>query len=142
MNKKATKIKRVKFNKYSPHIVKKSTITRGGQFPLNPGQTDRISFTAELGDNNEITKISNVSYEITMEEEWEWIVRYDDHGGREGLHRHQRISLKDQSDFKLPKEIKVTGSKQELLNWAISDIKRNYIAFRQKFLKRNGLDLY
>lgn len=74
--------------------------------------------------------------------QWEWVVRYDDHGGTGLLHRHFRISLTDNSQVESTAGIKRYKNKDYELTWVCNDIKRNYLTFRSKFLKNMGLDLY
>ena len=121
---------------------KEALHTQSGNIPLNRAQTDRISFSVLRNDKNKIRKIENISFEINIEDYWEWIVRYDDHGGTGPLHRHFRVSLKDNSTVESYAGIKKYKDKDYELTWVCGDIKRNYLTFRSKFLKNNGLDLY
>lgn len=110
--------------------------------PLSIAQTDRISFSVLRNEDNRLRKIENISYEINIRDKWEWIVRYDDHGGNGPLHRHFRISLDDERVVESTAGIKKYKSKDYELTWVCKDIKRNYPIYRSKFLKRMGLDLY
>lgn len=114
----------------------------GGNVPLNIAQTDRISFSVLRNDRNKLRKIENISYDIRIKDSWEWIVRYDDHGGNGPLHRHFRVSLKDESVVESTAGIKKYKNKDHELTWVCNDIKRNYLTYRSKFLKSIGLDLY
>lgn len=135
-------IKKQSINKYLPPIIeiepKKDNF---GGFSLNPNNSDRISFNRET-DTKGTIKISNVSYEIKIDEEWIWIVRYDDHGGKGALHRHERINLESDIDVLIADGVKRKGTKKKLYDWAIADIKKNYLIYRMRFLKRIGIDLY
>lgn len=122
--------------------IKENLYPKTGSIPLNIAQTDRISFSVLKNEKNNIRKIENVSFEITLDNRWEWVVRYDDHGGGGALHRHIRISLKDDSSIESLSGIKKYRNKDFELTWIINDIKRNYMAFRKNFLKGEGLDLY
>lgn len=113
-----------------------------GDVPLSIVPTDRISFSVLRNENNRLRKIENISYEIFVKDNWEWIVRYDDHGGNGHLHRHFRISLKDESIVESTAGIKKYNNKDHELTWVCNDIKRNYLIYRSKFLKNMGLDLY
>jgi hypothetical protein len=93
-----------------------------GQFPLNPNNSDRLSFSAVVDVKNIITIINNVSYEMSFEKQWEWIIRYDDHGGIEAFHRHERLYLEDDSNLQINNIIE-HSTKQKLLEWSINDIK-------------------
>ncbi len=123
-------------------ISKEVLHTKSGDFPLNTAGGDRISFSVLKNEKNNIRKIENVSFEINIDNNWEWVVRYDDHGGGGSLHRHIRISLKDDSSIESLSGIKKYINKDFELTWIIDDIKRNYMVFRKNFLKEEGLDLY
>jgi len=123
-------------------ISKEVLYTKSGDFPLNTAGGDHISFSVLKNEKNNIRKIENVSYEININNRWEWIVRYDDHGGTGSLHRHIRISLKDDSSIESLSGIKKYKNKDFELTWIINDIKRSYMAFRKTFLRGEGLDLY
>ncbi|OGE19744.1 hypothetical protein A3J21_01105 [Candidatus Daviesbacteria bacterium RIFCSPLOWO2_02_FULL_43_11] len=123
-------------------IIKETLCTQTSNFALNTAQLDRISFSVLRNSKQELRKIENISYEINIDGHWEWVIRYDDHGGLGSLHRHIRISLKDNSDVESAAGIKKYKNKNHELTWVCKDIKRNYLIFRRKFLKNNGLDLY
>lgn len=123
-------------------IPKESLHTSNSNFPLNTAQLDRISFSVLRNKKNNLRKIENISYEIYINDAWEWVVRYDDHGGLGSLHRHIRISLKDNSEVQSTDGIKKYKNKDFELTWVCNDIKRNYLNFRKKFLKNSGVDLY
>lgn len=111
-------------------------------FPLNIANLDRISFSVLRNDKNKLRVIQNISYEIYIEGRWEWVVRYDDHAGEGRLHRHVRISLKDNSDVESAEGIKKYKDKNNELTWVCKDIQRNYLIYRSRLLKNSGLDLY
>ena len=123
-------------------LPKESLHTQNGNVPLNRARIDRISFSVLRNEKNHLRKIENVSYEISIDTRWEWVVRYDDHGGIGFLHRHFRVSIKDNSDVESTAGIKKYKNKDYELTWACNDIKRNYSKYKSKFLKNNGLDLY
>lgn len=122
--------------------AKENLYTQTNNIPLNIAQLDRISFTVLRNNKNNIRKIENVSYEICIDGLWEWIVRYDDHGGTGLLHRHLRVSLKDDRSVESSIEIKRYKNKDYELTWIINNIKNNYLIFRKNFLENEGLDLY
>ena len=113
--------------------------SQSGNIPLNIAQTDRISFSVLRNEENNLKKIENISFEISIEGHWEWIVRYDDHSGVGLLHRHFRISLKDYSDIETSAGVRQYKNKNYELTWVCNDIKRNYLVYRSKFLKNLGL---
>lgn len=126
----------------NPPTLKEVLHKQKGNVPLNVVPTDRISFSALRNENNRLRKIENISYEISIKNSWEWIVRYDDHGGNGPLHRHFRVSLKDGSVVESNAGIKKYKNRDYELTWVCNDIKRNYLIYRSKFLKNMGLDLY
>lgn len=121
---------------------KENLHTQNGDVSLNIAQTDKISFSVLRNEKNRIIKIENISYEIAIENRWEWIVRYDDHGGKGPLHRHIRISLQDEKSIESTGGIRKYRNKDHELTWVCNEIKRNHQIFRSKFLKNMGLDLY
>lgn len=128
-----------------PYIIppKKEILhTQKANIPLNIAKTDRISFSVLRNNEKKLRKIENISYDILLDGKWEWVVRYDDHGGSGPLHRHVRISLKDQSEVRSTAGIKKYKNKDFELTWVCDDIKRNYFAFRKRFMKNSGLAVY
>ena len=113
-----------------------------GNVPLNIALQDRISFSVLRNENNHIKKIENISYEININDKWEWVVRYDDHGGTGLLHRHYRVNLKEDRIIESAAGIRKYKNKDYELTWVCNDIKRNHMIFRKKFLEDCDLDLY
>ena len=125
-----------------PPPAQETLHAQSGSIPLNIIKTDRISFSVLRNENNNLRKIENISYEINIKNSWEWIVRYDDHGGKSYLHRHYRLSLKDNSDIISIAGIKKYKNKDHELTWVCKDIKGKYLAYRSRLLKKMKLDLY
>lgn len=123
-------------------VSKEKLHTQSASVPLNIARNDRISFSVLRNEKNHIRKIENISYEIMINEKWEWVARYDDHGGFGLLHRHVRISLEDERVVESNDGIRKYKNKDCQLTWACKDIRRNYLIFRNKFLKNSRLDLY
>lgn len=123
-------------------VPKETLHTQNGNIPLSTAQLDRISFSVLRNEKNKIRIIENISYEIYIEDHWEWIVRYDDHGGLGSLHKHFKVSLNDDREVESYSGIKKYKDKDYELTWVIKDIKRNYLIFRERFLKNSGLNLY
>lgn len=142
MDKRRKHVKNIYPIKKPSIIIKETLHAQNGSVPLNIVQTDRISFSVLRDEKNRIRKIENISYGIHIEGKWEWIVRYDDHGGKGPLHRHIRISLEDEKVVESTAGIKKYKNKDYELTWVCNDIKRNYLIFRSKFLKNMGIDLY
>ena len=125
-----------------PPPIQEILHAQSGSIPLNIIKTDRISFSVLRNENNNLRKIENISYEINIKNSWEWIVRYDDHGGKGYLHRHHRLSLEDNSDIISIADIKKYKNKDHELTWVCKDIKRKYLVYRSRLLKKMKLDLY
>lgn len=123
-------------------ILKERLHAQSASVPLNIARNDRISFSVLRNEKNQIRKIENISYEISIDEKWEWVVRYDDHGGSGPLHRHVRVSLENEGIVESNDGIKKYKNKDYQLIWVRKDIRRNYLIYRNKFLKNSGLDLY
>lgn len=126
----------------NPPALKEVLHEQKGNVPLNIINTDRISFSVLRNEKNKLRKIENISYEIAIEDHWEWIVRYDDHGGNGLLHYHFRISLKNDRAVESTAGIKKYKNKDHELTWVCKDIKRKYLVYRSKLLKKMKLDLY
>lgn len=122
------------------HETKEKLHTHNGDVQLNIALSDRISFSVLRNEENKIRKIENISYEINISEKWEWVVRYDDHGGTGPLHRHYRINLTNNKIIESDAGIKKYKNKDFQLTWVFSDIRRNYLIFRKRFLKNCNLD--
>lgn len=122
--------------------IDKSKSIIDGNFPLNPNTSDRITFSADLKKDGSIKCVNNITYMMLYQNTWEWIIRYDDHGGNGDFHGHERVSLEDDSDFPFTSITIPHGTKLQLFQWAISDIRKNYIVYRDQFCHRNGIDLY
>lgn len=123
-------------------LTKETLYKHGSKFLLNNAQSDRISFSLLKNRDNKTRKIENISYEINIENRWEWVVRYDDHSSEGELHRHNRISLDDEKGIVSASGIKKYKNKDFELDWVCKDIKRNYLKLRRRILKNSGLDLY
>lgn len=115
-------------------------VSKKRSFPFNIDKTDRISYSIRVNNNRKIIKIENISYEVNIKDKWEWVLRYDDHGGIGQLHLHIRISLKNDKSVELPLEIQKSKNKEFELSWACADIKSKYKKFKKELLENEGLD--
>ncbi len=97
--------------------IREPLYTQTSNFTLNTAQLDRISFSVLRNNKNKLRKIENISYEISIDGKWEWVVR-----SATGIKKYK--------------------NKDYELTWVCNDIKRNYLVFRKRFRKNNGLDLY
>lgn len=122
------------------HETKEKLHTHNGDVPLNIALSDKISFSVLRNEENRIRKIENISYVVNINEKWEWVVRYDDHGGTGPLHRHYRTNLTDNKIIESDAGIKKYKNKDFQLTWVCNDIRRNYLIFRKRFLKNCNLD--
>ena len=101
-----------------------------------------------LSENNQLTYIYDysieqkrmeivcVSLEIKIKDDWVTILRYDNH--HDGiLHRHNIIAYNNTANIVDYSGTKRKGNFNNLLSWAIEDIKHNYLIYKRKYLKRN-----
>lgn len=123
-------------------MKRKTLYKQTRNFPLNTAKIDRISFSVLRDTGRTIKKIENISYEIYIHKQWEWVVRYDDHGGAGLLHRHFRFSLYDKREIESALDLEIATDKDFALTWVCNDIKRNYLLYRTKFLENSNFDLY
>lgn len=117
--------------------LSEKTEKREGEFPLYKSNTDKLHWCIEISLKGNTVKIADITFLIFVNDEWQWVVRYDDHGGDGLLHKHERLSLNDDSETTLSLPIRKNGNKKKLTEWAIDDIRKNYINYRRVFLKRN-----
>jgi hypothetical protein len=106
------------------------------EIPLT--ETDRITYVyARDKTTDAIREVTNVSYEARLDKSWLTILRYDSAHGY--LHQHIRFSLTEQKEFISIENVSQAGSHQEWLTWAIKDIKTNFLAYKNAFVKRSDL---
>lgn len=111
-------------------------------FPIDVSLNNRISFSVLRNKNNQVIIIENISYEILVGNKWEWVVRYDDHGGIGLIHRHVRLNLNSsqevESNLNMPKQ----DNKTDELTWVCKEIKGSFLKFRMEILKNSKPDLF
>lgn len=113
----------------------KETIIKNG-FLLTP--QDQVTYIYKI-ENGKYIEVTNVSYEIKIENKWMTIVRYDSAHGY--LHRHMRISL-DNSDDTTGGEVE-QGSPHDWLTIAVADIRKSFLEYRRQFFERSDVvDVY
>jgi hypothetical protein len=106
------------------------------EIPLT--KTDRITYVyARDKTTDAIREVTNVSYEARLDKSWLTILRYDSAHGY--LHQHTRFSLTQKKEFISTENVSQAGSHQEWLTWAIKDIKTNFLAYKNAFVKRSDL---
>lgn len=104
------------------------------EIPLSENNRITYVYSDDLKTNK--TEIVCVSLEIRILNEWFTILYYDNH--HEGmLHRHNKISYDNEANIVDNEGVRKKGDWKKLLNWAIEDIKNNYIYYKKKFLYRN-----
>jgi len=101
-----------------------------------------------LSDNNRVTRIYEqietgrlveivcASLDTHFKGKWITIVRYDTHHGY--MHKHERVSIENESTTVTILGVRQKGTRRRLLRWAIRDINTNYLVYKRKFLKRSG----
>ena len=110
-------------------------ISRLQEIPL--AEHDRITYLYKRDRDNTIYEVTNVSYEIRIENVWVTIIRYDSFHGF--LHKHILVSLENPTDTPTDVDIDKQGDHAEWLTWAINDIKKNFSNYKLEFLKRSGI---
>lgn len=98
---------------------------------------DRITIIYQINNNEEITEVVNVSYEIYIKERWVTILRYDSEHGF--LHRHMRILISDDQEIRTRMGVIRRGNPHKWLTWAIDDLHKTYLDHKRGFVKRNKL---
>ena len=123
-------------------VLPEKTEKKEFEFTLNKSQTDKLHWCIEVNQKGHTVKIADITLVILINDEWQWIVRYDDHGGQGFLHRHERISLQDESETTILLPIRKNGNKKKLTEWAIDDIRKRYLSYRRNFLAQSDIALY
>ena len=100
-------------------------------FQLSPN--NRVSYIYKTDDRQRIREITCVSLEIKVNTKWVTILYYDDTHGK--LHRHTAISLESSIDIVDYNDVTDVISKEKSLQWAIEDIKSNYLQYKETFVK-------
>lgn len=99
MRKKIRKhLKQIDLTYLKPKITclkNKDLILETWDTPLNKALTDRVGFTVKRDSRGHLQKIDRITYETVINGRWEWIFRFDDHGGTGVVHGHRRVSLRD-----------------------------------------------
>ncbi|MEK7550430.1 MAG: hypothetical protein AAB535_01440 [Patescibacteria group bacterium] len=104
--------------------------------PYHLSETNRITRVYRKLPTGEISAIICISLDCYFNRKWRTILYYDTVHGY--LHRHERLSLKDMSETISTQNVKKKGSQNQLMNWVIRDISRNYISYKIKFLQNSG----
>ena len=123
-------------------VLPETTQKKDFEFLLNKNQTDKLHCCIQTNKNGKYVKIADITFLIFHNNQWEWVVRYDDHGGQGFMHRHERVSLKDESETTIPLPVRKNGNKKKLTEWAIDDVRKNYLHYRRRFLDRSKVALY
>jgi hypothetical protein len=110
----------------------KETIIKGG-FKLT--DFDKITYLYKIK-SGEYVEVTNVSYEVIINNKPKTIVRYDSSHGY--LHRHITVSLEDDSEILA--DITKQGSHHDWLTIAVEDIKENFLEYRRDFFERSGIE--
>ncbi|KKU49221.1 MAG: hypothetical protein UX67_C0003G0006 [Candidatus Woesebacteria bacterium GW2011_GWF2_46_8] len=101
-------------------------------------ETDRITYSYELGGDNSISKIVNVSYEVEIENKWTTIIRFDSEHGK--MHCHMMVSLQDPEEVVVPSGwIIKKGRPKDWLTWAMKHLRKKFLNYRVGFFKRSKI---
>lgn len=99
--------------------------------------SDRITRVSFIDRNRKVLEVTNVSYEIKIDDEWMTIIRYDSSHGF--LHRHTRFSLDDSVEVVERENVKQKGGPDSWYTWAIEDIQHRFLEYRTRFAKRSNI---
>ncbi len=102
-------------------------------------EIERIRYTYTRNILNRITTIICVSYDLNINNEWVTIIYYDSEHGF--LHRHETISMENRNDIVTEESIKKKGNVEVWLTWAIKDILKSHVYYRNLFLKRSSFNI-
>lgn len=96
-------------------------------------ENDRLTYIFQIDKKGKVIEVTNVSYDILVENIWITVIRYDSEHGF--LHRHSRISLNKPKEIETTIGVKKKGNPHTWLTWAIDDIKSKYLEYRKRFTK-------
>lgn len=113
-------------------IKKAKTFQRSAPIILTP--EDQIIYIYECDENNKTIEVVNVSYQILLDSDWVSIIRFDSEHGY--LHRHRRISVMNAIEVVSTAGVVKKGSPRHWLTWAVEHLKKNYLDYRNNFLKK------
>lgn len=134
-----------KFRKHKTHkkirilnrleIKRRTNIDKKQLLPqyINITEEDRIVYVWEENEKNDIIEVVNVSYETLIGKRWITVVRYDSEHGF--LHRHQRISLDDETEIETTVGVKKKGTAKAWLTWAVEELKNKCWDYKMGFIK-------
>lgn len=95
---------------------------------------DQIIYIYECDENNKTTEVVNVSYQISIEDRWITIIRFDSEHGY--LHRHRKVSIDNEIEVVSTAGVVKRGGPRHWLTWAVEHLKKNYLDYRKNFLKK------
>lgn len=140
MSKKFRHLKQIDLSYVTPEIrIPTNTIETSWNAPLNKALTDRIGFTLKKDKKGIVVKIDRITYETLINNKWEWIFRFDDHGGFGPIHGHLRVSLKNDAAIEVNDGIKKCKDKNAYISWIYKFFRKQYIDIRRRFIKENKL---
>lgn len=107
-------------------------------FSLSPAGDERVTYVYKVNseDYDDVAEVTCVSYDVLLENEWVTVIYYDSHHGGI-LHRHEDHNLDKNTDLVSGERVKKKGSQKQLLTWAIRDLTKNYLTYKNKFLRIN-----
>lgn len=128
-------LKKRRIPRYKKRIVPTThTITR--EIVLT--ETDRITYVYTRDNtSDDISEVTNVSYDVLIKKRWITILRYDSAHGY--LHQHVLFSLTQRKEFVSKEYILQESTHQDWLTFAIEDIKANFIEYKHAFFERSNL---
>lgn len=102
------------------------------QIKYNLTESDRVDIAFEVEKPSFKVRNFRVLYEIEIDGEWMWIIRYD---GWHGLfHQHIRLSLDEKIQERVPQTYIKDYNKA--VGWAQKDINERWKKYREQFLEK------
>lgn len=101
-------------------------------------EIDKITkvYKIDIKNNRKVMEITSVAFAAKIKKEWITIVYYD--SSLDGLlHKHVTQSLQDRSDSTITDGVRQKGSQHRLLTWAMQDMTKNYVNYKNRFFKRS-----
>lgn len=100
-------------------------------------ENNRLTYIYKRDANKKIVEVTCASLEIKVRDKWNTIIYFDSDETHSGiLHKHTYVSLEKDADIVDYFGVKRKGSQKKLLEWAIKDIRTNYIVYKKQFIKR------
>lgn len=106
------------------------------EIEYNLTDTDRVSIAFEIEKPSFKVRNFRVLYEIKLENNWYWIIRYD--GWHNFFHKHIRLSSEEEKQQMIPQTH--IRDYNKAVGWAKQDINKKWQKYRNQFINRIELE--